>query len=89
MGEDRHARAAHARWRTTTPDERVAATAKARTACDWRDRDEALARLRDEAGHAGPFASELVDELVAEIRRERMTALAQRSVAARAARRAA
>lgn len=89
MGEDRYARAAHARWRTTTPDERAAATEKARTACDWRDRDEALARLRDEHGFAGPFPTELVDELVAEIRRERMTALAQRSVAARAARRAA
>jgi hypothetical protein len=89
MGEDRHARAAHARWRTTTPDERVLATAPARTVCAWRDRDEALRRLAEEAGHSGPFASDLVDELVAEIRRERMTALAQRSVAARAARRAA
>jgi hypothetical protein len=76
---DRHARAAHARWRHLDPRERAQATEAAR-----------LARLESELDVVDPdrelSSADLVAALTAH-RRDRMTRLAQRSVAARQAKR--
>lgn len=78
---ERHARAAHARWRYLDVEDRVRATEAARAA-----------RLESELDLVDPdrelSSADLVAALTAH-RRDLMSRLAQRSVAARAARRVA
>ncbi len=81
--------AARTRVAGLDPAGRRQMTDKARAALRRRDRDEALRRLAEAAGYSGPFASDVVDQLADEVRRERMTALSAAGVEARAARRAA
>lgn len=76
---EHHARAAHARWKDLDAQDRVAGTEAARAA-----------RLELELDVVDPDRELSSADLVAaltEYRRDRMTRLAQRSVASRAARR--